>query len=301
MKIKSVLTATRANFLPASIVPFLIGAAYAFSHGFAVLPSRFILALLAVVSAHTAGNLFNDYYDFRSGADNVVRKESPFFGGSRVIQDGLLKPAEVFWLALLFGIFSALCVGGLVAITGRPIFFLMMSVVAVLSIGYTLPPLCLAYRKLGELDIFLLFGVFLVTGSFYLFSLVFETGAVWISLPIAFLVVNIIISNEIPDFVSDQKTGKLNLLSLTGQRRGYLLYGALLVLSAGSVVANIVFNNLSAWAFCLIPAYMIGLKVLRLLKDHFEEMPASRVASGLTIVLHLIIGLGMVGVILLGG
>jgi len=79
----------------------------------------------------------------------------------------------------------------------------------VLAAQYTAPPLRLAYNRLGEIDIFLLFRIFLVMGSFYLFAEKFTFNSFLVSLPIAFLFAGVIICNEIPDSEYDLRAKKI--------------------------------------------------------------------------------------------
>ncbi|MCX5678855.1 MAG: prenyltransferase [Candidatus Omnitrophica bacterium] len=293
-KIKYAIKAARANFLPASLMPFLIGAFYAFRLGHNVSPARFILAFLGVGSMHLAGNLFNDYFDYKSGADNMSGKESPFFGGSRVIQKGLLNSSDVLSLSLFFTALAFLCGMGIYIITEDPVFPLFMLIAAILAFEYTAPPLRLSYNRLGELDIFLLFGVLLVMGSFYLFTGTFTIGAFLVSLPISFLVGAIIVCNEVPDYHSDVAAGKHNLVYIVGRERGYIIYAFLIILSALTLIVNVLSGNIPHISALIILFYAIGVKVTLILKDRVSGMNDFIHASMLTIALHTIVGAAMI-------
>ena len=169
-----------------------------------------------------------------------------------------------------------------------------MLVAALLALEYTAPPLRLAYRRLGELDIFLLFGVFLVMGSFYLFNGVFTLGSFLISLPISFLVAAIIICNEIPDYDSDIAAGKYNLIAVTGRDTGYTLYAAAAAFSALALIANIVAGNLPAGAAFILLFYILGVKAALILRDNSSGVNEFIKASMLTIALHSAAGVSMI-------
>jgi 1,4-dihydroxy-2-naphthoate octaprenyltransferase len=167
MDVSLLVRATRAHFLPASLIPFCIGAAFAFSSGFAINAFRFFAGITGVAAAHLAGNVLNDYFDDRSKADTITLRKSPFFGGSRVIQDGLLGPSGMLRLALAFLAVSFIC-GAALFFSVRSLFFLFYVIAAgVLIVEYTAPPLRLAYNRWGEADIFLCFGIALTPGAFY--------------------------------------------------------------------------------------------------------------------------------------
>jgi 1,4-dihydroxy-2-naphthoate octaprenyltransferase len=293
-KIGYAIKATRANFLSASLIPFMIGAFYAFRLNGSISPVRFILGFLGVGSMHLAGNLFNDYFDHKSGADNISGKESPFFGGSRVIQKGLLSPLDVLSLSLFFTALASLCGLGIYVITGNPAFPVFMLIAAILAFEYTAPPLRLAYNKLGELDIFLLFGVLLVMGSFYLFTGTFAFGAFLVSLPISFLVGAIIVCNEVPDHHSDRAAGKHNLVYIVGREKGYIVYALLIILSALALIVNVLSGNIPHIAGLIILLYAIGVKAALILKDRASGMNDFIDAGMLTIALHTIVGAAMI-------
>ncbi|MGB2630901.1 MAG: prenyltransferase [Candidatus Omnitrophota bacterium] len=294
MILKILPRVTRANFLPASVIPFLIGAAFAYGRGFYIHPLRFTLGLAGVITAHLAGNTLNDYCDHRTGADNVEIRESPFFGGSRVIQEGLAKARDILRLAAFLFLISFLCGTGIWLLTGNPVFLVLMLVAAFLTMEYTAPPLCLAYRRFGEIDIFILFGVLLVMGSFYLFAEIFTFDSFLISLPVAFLISDVLVCNEIPDFRADTVSGKKNLISLTGQPAGYLLYFALLAVSMLSFILNVFAGNLPPATLTVLLFYLIGVKAGLILKKDFNKLDSSIRASRMTIMLHGLVGLSMI-------
>ncbi len=293
-----ILKASRANFTPASIIPFLIGAACARQHGFRVPGINVFLGLSAVVSAHLCGNLLNDYFDYKSGSDNINKNRSPFFGGSGLIQNGTYKPAQILHLALAFLLICFLCALGIFLITKNIAFLYICLLAGILTVEYTAPPLRLSYNRLGELDIFFLFGVLLVMGSFYLFSGKLTLDSFLISLPIAFLVLAIIICNEVPDFLCDFKTKKYNLLSVVGREKGFILYGAAIFLSFVSIVINIARGSLPPISAGIIFFYFIGIKAAYILKSELSDIKSLTQASKMTIMLHALAGVSMIFLIL---
>jgi len=291
--------ATRAHFLPASLIPFFIGALFARSQGYGLSGLLLAAGLLGVAALHLAGNVFNDYFDHVTGADQHSGKKSPFFGGSRVIQGSHISPATMVLLGLFLLTVSLACGSFIIARTGDPLLLAVMLIAGILAVEYTAPPLRLAYRKLGELVIFLLFGTLLVMGSFYLFSLRFTIGSFLISLPVSFLIFNVIICNEIPDFGTDRKAGKDTLISLTGKKKGYLIYACGLIFSMAALVANIVAGLLPPASAFLLAFYGFGLKALGILKDRIDDEAALIRASALTLVLHSAVGLSTIVLLLI--
>src|SRR5215212_8001462 len=150
------MMAARPPTLPAAVVPVLVGTAAVFSLGFRLLP--FIAALLTAVLIQIGTNFANDYFDFHKGADTAER-----LGPVRVTQSGLIAPGTVrnamilvFGLAALVGLY-------LVFIGGWPILVIgLLSIAA--GVLYTGGPYPLAYHGLGDLFVFIFFGLVAVCG-----------------------------------------------------------------------------------------------------------------------------------------
>ncbi len=142
------LKAVRAPFFTATIVPVCLGAAIAGRYGnFSV--SLFLWTLAGVVFLHAGTNMMNDYYDHLSANDEVNEHFNPFSGGSRVIQEKLLKPEEVFWGACAFFILGSICgiyLNG--KVPGNVILYL--GLFGLLSgVFYTAKPFQVGYRGWG--------------------------------------------------------------------------------------------------------------------------------------------------------
>lgn len=298
-KLKQLLKAARTDFLPASIVPFFVGVAYALNRGFSLSLSMFVLGLTGVAAAHLSANLLNDYYDYRSGADNRTAKVSSFFGGSRAIQNGIFTAGEILKFSLFLMSVAFLCGVGIFAVTGDPVFLLLMLAGGILAVEYTAPPLRLAYRRLGEVDIFLLFGVGIVMCSFYLFSRRFDSGSFLISLPVAFLIAAVIICNEVPDFESDIGVGKQNLLSLTGVRGGSVLYIIVVCLSLLAIFLNVAKGILPFYAALTGVVYFPGIKAYSNLRNYPSDISGLIQASRFTVMQHSFVGIAIILILLI--
>lgn len=299
MRFKVLIKTSRINFLPASLIPFFTGAALAIKNGFHIKPSILFLGAFGVAFAHLTGNVVNELYDNKSGADLLDDRRSPFFGGSKTIKDGMANAREVMLLALTFLAASFICGLSILFITKDPLILVFMAVGGVLTVGYTAPPLKLSYRKLGEIDIFLLFGTFLVMGSYYLFTGVFSPDPFSVSLPVSFLIASVILCNEVPDLRSDMNAGKLNLISIAGQKKGYIFYIAAVALSFISIFVNIATGGISPFAAILGIFYLLGLKAALIMKESYSDFSELVKASRLTIILHFLVGTGIIVSILL--
>jgi 1,4-dihydroxy-2-naphthoate octaprenyltransferase len=299
LKINVLARVSRLNFIPASLLPYFLGAALVYYQGLGVPLIQFGLGIIIISFAHFAGNLFNEYYDSLSGADIIHNFRSPFFGGTKSIKEGVIKPSAVLLLAigslLIVFITSILTV----IYTGKLIFLLIFFIVGFLLIQYTAGPFRFAYNRMGELNIFLLFGVGLVVGSYYLLTGKVNYLVLLNSLPIAFLILSVIICNEVPDADFDIQAGKHNLVNLVGKEKGYFLYSASVILSAFTLMVCVALNTLPGIALFALLFYPIGVVSAYLLKNRFNEPEKLNIASRNTIILHMLVGTFLIFVLLI--
>ncbi|HUZ01824.1 MAG TPA: 1,4-dihydroxy-2-naphthoate polyprenyltransferase [Thermomicrobiaceae bacterium] len=216
--------AARLPTLPAAVTPVLVGTA-AGVRGASFRPLPFAAALVASLLIQVGTNFANDYFDFHKGADTAER-----LGPVRVTQSGLISAAEVkraamltFGLAVLIGVY-------LVAVGGWPILAIgLASVVA--AVAYTGGPWPLAYHGLGDLFVFIFFGVLAVGGSAYLQAGTFSHLALASAVPVGLLVVNILVINNLRDIATDRAAGKRTLAVRIGDRASRLQYALFVVIS----------------------------------------------------------------------
>jgi 1,4-dihydroxy-2-naphthoate octaprenyltransferase len=148
----------------ASVTPVLLGTAMAWRDRFFSL-ARLALALFGAVAIHIGTNLINDYYDDINGIDSAGA-----MGSSRVIQEGLLTPDEVWWGGITAFVIGAVAGLVLVRLCGWPIFAIGLASIAA-GYFYTASPLALGYLALGELTVFIFMGPVIVVGSYYVMAL----------------------------------------------------------------------------------------------------------------------------------
>ena len=213
------ILAARVPTLPAAVVPVLVGTATAWAQG-AFQAGPFIASLLAALLIQIGTNLANDYFDFRKGADTAER-----LGPVRVTQSGLVPPETVrratmftFGLAMLLGAYLTVVGGWPILIIG------LLSIAA--GVLYTGGPWPLAYHSLGDLTVFLFFGLVAVVGTVYLQAGSVGPQAVVYALPVAALVTAILVVNNLRDIATDTVARKHTLavrLGPGGTRIEYLL------------------------------------------------------------------------------
>jgi 1,4-dihydroxy-2-naphthoate octaprenyltransferase len=197
--VKTFVRITRAPFLTAVVVPVLLGAAVAWSEG-VLRVGYLILALLGGACIHIGLNMSNDYFDHLSGNDEVNRELTPFSGGSRVIQEGILSARQVLVVSLLFYLVG-ISIGLYLALArGWPILWLGL-IGVLMAFFHNVAPFGLYYLVpgVGELAVAAGFGPIAVLGSYYVQAQKLSVAALWASLPVGLLIAAVLYINEFPD------------------------------------------------------------------------------------------------------
>jgi 1,4-dihydroxy-2-naphthoate octaprenyltransferase len=215
------MAAARPRTLPAAIVPVLVGLAVA-SRARPIDWPTAAATLGAALLIQIGTNLANDYYDFVSGADTSER-----LGPTRITQAGLAEPTVVRNAALGVLALAGLIGIRLVVVGGLPI--LVVGVFSlILAIAYTGGPWPLAYHGLGDLFVFLFFGVIAVNGTVWLQGVGPSLFSLAASLPVASLATAILVVNNLRDIATDAHAGKRTLAVRLGAAAARVEYLALL-------------------------------------------------------------------------
>lgn len=208
---KNFILATRPKTLLAGLIPPLMSYSYFTAHSAERPWFILVCILVSALGIQIATNLFNDLIDFKKGADAVRH------GPVRVTASGLVPPKTVLVWALLTLLVSVLFSLPLISIGGS--WILILGVLSLyLSYGYTGGPFPLAYIGLGELFVFLFFGLFSVCGSYYLFSGALPPEIWWLASACGLLTTTLICVNNLRDRVEDQKVGKRTLATRMSEK-----------------------------------------------------------------------------------
>ena len=251
------LMAARPRTLPAAIAPVLVGTALAgFQHAFH--PLRFLAALLGAIFIQVGTNLSNDYSDARRGADAEDR-----LGPVRVTAGGLVPPRQVlvatyvsFGLAVLAGIYLIVVAGWLLLVIGAA------SILA--GVLYTGGPRPYGYEGLGEVFVFLFFGVVAVAGSYFVEVEHLDWEAFALSVPVGLLAAAILIVNNVRDIDSDRRADKRTLAVRLGRERTRIMFGATIALAFVLALVTWAFGPLSPWVLLSWLAIPLAVSLVRL-------------------------------------
>lgn len=283
------IQALRAPFLTASAVPVVVGTAAAWWSTGNFYLSHFVAALLGVVSLHLGANVANDYFDYLTGCDQINPQPTPFSGGSRMIQRGLISPRATLAASLAF--FGLGAIMGLWldrVVPGGGVLWLGAAGVAG-GLLYSAVPVKLSYRGLGEIVVFALFGPLAVAGAYLCQTGHVTAFALLVSLPCGLLVLAVLLVNEVLDSRWDGEAGKRTLVVRLGERGGYTLFMWVYFAAYAWLLAGIALGIYSRVAMVGVLPAVLAAKHLapnRALASRADTINASR----LTVLSHTFTG-----------
>jgi 1,4-dihydroxy-2-naphthoate octaprenyltransferase len=294
--------ASRPKFLVASAAPVLVGSALGFATAGTFSLYLFILALLAIMALHSGANMTNDYFDHTSRNDWVNQNPTPFSGGSRFIQQGILSQKIILLLALL-ALTAGAAIGILIVLLTRSVFILILGLIGLLGgFFYTAPPIRLGYRSVGEPVIAMLFGLLPVYGSYYLQTQTIDIIPLLPAVIVGILIFLVILINEFPDVAADAVVNKRTLVVRFGISASVWIYRIALVTSfLAAAVATLIYRPfVFAGLFYLLtlPIAVVAIKAAN--KEDLLK-PGQYRASQLTVFLHILGSLALtIGFIIFG-
>lgn len=283
--------ATRPQFLPATAIAVGLGASAAWHEARSFDPAVFAVSMLAALLCHAGMNVINDFYDWKNGADDLNRNAvTPFTGGSRFIQRGLMTPKGTLALGAAL-VLAGSVAGTYLALTVSPILFVIGFLGIASGYFYSAPPLFLAGRGLGEAAVGLTFGVLTVLGAFVAQTGAPGLGPVIASLPISFLIAAILFVNEFPDFEADRAAGKRTLVVRLRPRRARWGLIFMLAMAYASVVAGVWLGPLPAWSLSALLTVIIAIPGALCLFKNYDRARALTPAIKAMIAIHFLTGL----------
>lgn len=289
------LKAVRAPFFTAAVIPVLVGASLAYRMGSFNLPGLFI-AMVVVIAAHAGANLLNDYFD-ALGSDPLNESPTPFSGGSRLIQNKVLKRSDYLRGAVLAYGISLASVALASWFYRNPLILGLGVAGAGLGISYSSSRISGMSRGWGELAVGVGFGPLAVAGSFLLQTNTLTIMALAAGIPVAFLIMGVLILNEFPDYPADERAGKRNWIVRAGAGSlGVWVYLGVISLAYLTLIAGVasgLFPVRVLYSCLTIPlAVWIGLQLWHFRRDAARLIPAMAGNIGLHFLTGFLICLG---------
>jgi 1,4-dihydroxy-2-naphthoate polyprenyltransferase len=249
--------AARPRTLPAAIAPVLVGTSAAIVVLDDLSWTRFVAALVGSIFIQIGTNLANDYSDAKRGADTAER-----LGPVRVTSSGLVAPRRVlvatwvaFGVAVLAGLYLTAEVGVVILVVG------IVSILA--GVLYTGGPKPYGYAGLGEVFVFLFFGLVAVNGSYFVQVEELDWMPFALSIPIGLLATAILVVNNLRDIETDRRASKVTLAVRLGRRRTRLLYAQMLAAAFAAVPVAVLVTDAPAWSLLALGAAAIADRPLR--------------------------------------
>jgi 1,4-dihydroxy-2-naphthoate polyprenyltransferase len=275
------LAGTRPRTLPAAVVPVLIGSGVAAGYGKFSL-WRAALALLVALALQVGVNFANDYSDGIRGSDSVEKRVGPV----RLVGSKLAEPRQVKLAA--FGCFAVACAAGLVLAAVTSWWLILAGAVAVLAAwSYTGGSRPYGYRGLGEVSVFVFFGVAAVAGTAYVQMGTLSWLGLAASVPAGLLSCALLMVNNLRDIRSDSESGKRTLAVRIGDARSRVAYLSF-VLVPFALAALIAVAR--PWALLMLLALPLTLAPIRAVRGGASG-PALIATLGQTGRLQLAFGL----------
>lgn len=231
--------AARPKTLPAAVIPVLVGSALAWrAHAFALRPT--LICLLFALLVQIGTNFANDYGDFVKGADKDDRR-----GPRRAVSSGLISARSM--AAAAIAVFTVAFVAGLGLVWFRGWELLPVGIASLLfGWAYTSGPYPLAYHGLGDIFVFIFFGLVAVGGTFYVMAGTLNLVVFLAAIPVGLLATNILVVNNYRDMETDARAGKRTTVVRFGRSFAQLQYAWSFLFACGvPVVIALILRDLT--------------------------------------------------------
>lgn len=281
--------AIRPRTLPAAAAGVIMGSALAWRDGLFRFDAM-LVCLMTALLLQIGSNLANDVFDFERGTDTAER-----LGPTRVTQAGMLTPSQVkIGMAVVFGLAGLLGLY-LAWLGGWPILLVGLAAI-VAAIAYTGGPFPLGYYGLGDLFVFLFFGLAAVAGTYYVQAGFVSAAAWWMAIPPGLMITAILVVNNLRDLESDRRAGKRTLAVRMGERGSKVQYLICMIFAYLVVLLTILLGALpplSLLAWASLPFAVRAAKVV--LTQKGRPLNAALAGTGQTaLAFSLLFWLGLV-------
>ena len=284
------VSAARPRTLPAAVAPVVVGSGLAWRDGhFDGRAASLCLGFVLLVQIGT--NFANDYYDFIKGADTAAR-----VGPRRAVAAGLIAPGKMRWVMWLVFAAAFACGLGLIA-WGGP-WLLAIGVTSILcGYAYTGGPWPLGYLGLGDLFVFIFFGLVAVGATYFVQVGHLTADAVLAGIPIGLLTANILVVNNYRDFETDKVARKRTLVVRFGRGFARGQFNGSLVIALLVIPVTLAVRDHCAWRFlplALLPMAWSHARRLRVNVLPSEQIKLLGDTGKLLVIYALLLTTGLV-------
>jgi 1,4-dihydroxy-2-naphthoate octaprenyltransferase len=261
--------AARPHTLPAAVAPVLVGTGLAIGDG-AFRWDVLAVTMVAALAIQVGVNFANDVADATKGADTQTR-----IGPTRAVASGLITPAEMWrGIGLVFGIAA---VGGIyLASVAGPMIILIGVASLIAALGYTNGPIPYGYYGLGEVFVFVFFGLVATVGTRFAFDGSINTGAWEGGIIMGLFAAAILVANNIRDLDTDRLAGKHTLAVILGRPATRALYAALMLGAFGMIAFAAGTGAFPTRAFAALAALPLAVRPIRAVTTQASGPPLIR-------------------------
>ncbi len=298
MNLRPWIEAFRLRTLPLALSNTIIGSCLAAADD-KFRWSVFVLAALTTVLLQIMSNMANDYGDFVNGKDTAER-----IGPKRMVQSGEITPKTMLRGIIVIGILCAFSGVSLILIgttgmdiTNLLIFGVLGLAAIVAAIKYTVGKNPYGYRGLGDIFVFIFFGLVGVIGTYFLHTQAFRIDSLFPASAIGFLSVGVLNMNNMRDYEQDKKAGKRTIVVAMGVKNAAYYHLFLVVGAAVLTVIYTLLNYHSAWQWLFVltfPLLFLNLKKVFIYKSALELYPELPRLSMASLVFALTFGIGLI-------
>ena len=278
----NLVSITRANFLPLTVVIVFAGLAAAFYSHHVLNGIDGLLILVGALLTHASVNAFNNYFDYRSGIDRRTKK-TPFSGGVEILVEGKMSPPSAFMVALL-----SLVGAGLVGIYFLVRLFnvLLPIVIYGLFVIVLYTPVLAKVHGISEIVAGTGFGL-MGLGTYVTQTGLIDGPGIAVFVPVTILVALLLFLNEFPDSDVDPAAGRRHLVILLGKKKAAWVYVAGLAATYISIVLAVLVGSSPIPVLISLATTPIAYKAGRIALKSYNHAPALVPAQGFNVIVIL--------------
>ena len=279
----------RPKTLSAAILPVLLGTAAAFNESFSILPA--VLALIVAFALQIGVNYANDYSDGIKGSDGESRS-----GPARLVGSGLVPPEKVLRAAIFMFTLSA--ASGLWLSLISTLWLIPIGMVCISAAWfYTGGSAPYGYKALGEVSVFIFFGLVGTNGSFFVQVERFSLLAFILSCIAGLLSCGLMMINNLRDYQNDSAVGKQTLIVLLGENMSKKLFS---VMISTSLLLGVLVSFWHLWALIVLASVPLVFKILKIVNEAKDSKTWARALRQMGILQILVAALLSASLVITG-
>lgn len=254
---KEYVLVTRPWSFPASAMPVIVSLAWLFARHQSVNPWIGLWTLLTIIIVHAAGNVWSDYFDFKSGVD----RDDTY--GVKILTSGQFQPKEIMRISIVLQLAALVSGIALVCATGSTLLWIGVAGI-LLSLCY--PPL--KYMALGDVVIYLCYAFLPMTGVTFICTGAIQWDVLWLSAPVGLITIAILHANNTRDIETDRRAGISTLAMMMGQTTSAVLYCAEVLIPFFWMLLLAVLGIVSWWTSLVWLVFPLSMKNVRTMMSY---------------------------------